>query len=238
MKKTIFPILFLLLLLSFSSCKKVTHSDVSVNIAFNIGNETVDWDTLLYANAAGNQFSVNHLQFFISDLKLTDAGGNVFSWDIYQYVDYDDPSTFNFSLSDVPVGTYTSFTANIGLNATQNVDDGLPNVQELNAMAWPVPMGGGYHFMKMEGYYLDSAANPIGYAMHLGRSENLAFSTGTMSIEFEEETEGMTLTFDIMEWHQNPTNWDFNTDGTAIMADPTAQTKLSNNGATVLSVSK
>jgi hypothetical protein len=40
-------------------------------------------------------------------------------------------------------------------------------------MAWPTAMGGGYHFLKMEGHYLDSLNTNQGYAIHIGKNENL-----------------------------------------------------------------
>jgi hypothetical protein len=238
MKKTLFLSTALLLLLGFSSCKKITHSDVTVNITHSVGSETVTQDTIIYTNAAGNEFSITKLQYIISEIELTDEDGNTFLWDDYIYVDLNDPSTHQFLLSQVPTANYTHFHGHVGLNATLNVTDGLPNTTELNAMAWPDPMGGGYHFMKLEGYYKDANGNPLGYAMHLGRTENIASSTQDISMEFAKETEVINLNFDIMEWHQNPANWDFNTDGTAIMANPTAMAKLSTNGSTVLSFEK
>ena len=40
-------------------------------------------------------------------------------------------------------------------------------------MAWPTAMGGGYHFMKVEGHYLDTSNTIQGFAIHLGKNNNL-----------------------------------------------------------------
>lgn len=237
--KTTIPVLLTAFVLLFSACKKdATHSDLSLNLRHLVEGNEVTLNSIQYTNPAGNNFSVERLVYYISDIRLTDDAGNEYFWDDYQFVDIDDASTHTLLLNQVPVGNYTGMTALIGLNATRNAE-GLENTVDNNNMIWPQAMGGGYHFMKLEGRFEASNSDIIGYAMHLGLDANLVTAEAApFSLTLDEEKESANLNFDIMEWHRNPANWDFEADGTAIMANANSLAKLAANGATVLSISE
>lgn len=104
-------------------------------------------------------------------------------------------------------------------------------------MAWPDAMGGGYHFMKMEGYFLDkSGLNKNGYAMHLGNNFNLIKVDINIPISITGETQNKTLTMNINEWYKNPSFYDFEIDGNYSMGVPNAMSKLAQNGKDVFTV--
>ena len=101
-------------------------------------------------------------------------------------------------------------------------------------MAWPDVMGGGYHFMKLEGHFKKPADQPAGYAMHLG--DNGYQVDLSFPIEFEITTEGITLVADIdaMQWFTNPYDFDFDVDGNYTMGIGPLMDKLTQNGQTVI----
>lgn len=93
-------------------------------------------------------------------------------------------------------------------------------------MEWPQLMGGGYHFLKLEGNYIDNSAT-YGYAMHLGTNNCLIpiklFSP--IHISNDAKTK-LKLKMNINEWFKNPHLFDFNLDANNIMGDSINMKKL------------
>ena len=211
---------------------------VTFNVDHVVGSAALEMDTIQYTNAAGNEFSIEKLQYYLSGIVLTGSGDNFSSSEAY-FIDITDVSTHAIKLQDVPAGSYTGVSLIYGVDPAYNTPDGLEaTLQNIN-MAWPAPLGGGYHHMKCEGHYYDSSATYAGFAMHMGRVDyeiNFDFPV-TFEVAKEGDVE-LTLTHDLMEWHQSPANWDFDIDGVSIMADLDAQLKLHENGADVLTLSK
>jgi len=57
---------------------------------------------------------------------------------------------------------YDSLSFTIGDNHLQGIYD-----IDIMSMSWPDMMGGGFHFLKLEGYYVHNTIK-MGYAMHAG----------------------------------------------------------------------
>jgi len=201
-----------------------------------------------YTNAAGNLYSVSKLAYYISDVRLRRSDGSEFVVDAVHYRNIDLPSTREFSLGDVPNGTYTTLLFTFGLNATRNVDNGLPESLWYD-MAWPVVWGGGFHYMQMEGRYADtSGANSVGYATHTGRRKLSGdpapyhyFFTVTLPLSlggpFPLVVQGDRWSVDVImninEWYRGPNVYDLSAQRPDMMIDVEAQTALMENGANV-----
>lgn len=153
----------------------------------------------------------------------------------YHYVDAMNSSSNLLVLKDVPVGNYIGISFNIGLDSAQNISDGLPATTDNVNMKWPNPMGGGYHFLKLEGYYKDTTATP-GYAMHLGTNSCLVPIKLFKPINVTTDSKiPLGLVMNINEWYKNPTTFDFNKDGNYIMGNAAAMKKITDNGRDVFS---
>ena len=151
-------------------------------------------------------------------------------------------------MEDVPDGHYTSLSFIIGLDESDNVTGGLSNTIAINNMEWPVSMGGGYHYMKLEGKYADttSSTGEASYNFHTGALE----ANGTKNhhhvavvvdeyVDFEvadDKNFEVHMVMNINEWFANPNTWDFKYYGAAIMGNEEAQTKIMQNGANVMKV--
>ncbi len=135
----------------------------------------------------------------------------------------------------IPVGIYSSVTFYIGLDSLTNKTGILPNSLENINMAWPDMMGGGYHFMKMEGHFLDSTNTINGYAMHLGKNPNLVTININKQINLKINQE-KKLIMNINEWYKHPLIYDFNVDGNYSMSVMSAMMKLSKNGKDVFTI--
>jgi len=230
--------LALVLLLIITSCKKdedttpVETSSLSLNLSFKSGSTPLLFDTINYTNAAGNQYSVSRLQFYISNIQLIKPDSSLVDISDYSYVDARVAATLKIK-NNIPVtGQFIGMKLQVGLDSTHNINNALPATNENINMAWPDMMGGGYHFMKLEGSYISGLSFP-GYAMHIGRNQYLVNCVISHSFTLSEGSNSLGLVMDINEWYTNPANYDFEVDGNYSMGVMAAMMKLKENGSDI-----
>lgn len=216
------------------SCKKQSYppsfSKAKVNISTNVGSSgLLDWKNIAYWNEAGNKYGVNKINLFISNVTLKDTKGKSYLIRDVFYLDPSDILKSSFQLDSIPPGTYTEMTFLVGLDSAQNKTMGLsPSTDHLN-MAWPDALGGGYHFLKIEGYYLDTADMQKGYAIHLGKNGHATEITLKSPMYQTYWNHEYTLSFDISEVFKNPHTYNFNRDNNYTMMDSSAMSLISKN---------
>ena len=143
---------------------------VAVNFDHAVGIIPLQLGVFDYTNAAGNNYSVEHLEYFVSDIRLHNANGTTFGVDDVHYRSADDNTTRGYTVPGVPNGTYTAVTFVFGLNANWNVSNGLPASTPAGGLEWPACWGGGYHYMELEGKYKESGSGTeYPYRTHTGR---------------------------------------------------------------------
>jgi len=152
------------LLLVFGSCKKTTVPESTghmvVTFQHSVGQQPLEYDTIKYVNAAGNPYMVTNIQYFISDIYLHKANGDsvlLNKENNIHYIDTDLPDTWIWHLKEsIPVGQYSAISFTFGLNEKENISLRFVNPPESN-MFWPEYLGGGYHYMKLNGKWRDTA---------------------------------------------------------------------------------
>jgi len=185
-------------------------------------------------------YSVERLKYFISDITLHQAGGGTVKIDEAHYIDVREASTLTFSPTmDVPNGDYTQISFVFGLDTVKNITNAYLNPPQSD-MAWPVPMGGGYHYMKLEGKY-DAAGTPTNYNTHtgglMGNPYHVDVTLPSSTFTANGTNLTATINMDINNWYQNPNTYDFSVYGSAIMGNMAAQTAIKQNGANVFTLS-
>jgi len=232
-----------LMFVSFSSCKRdhkdtpkpVVITPIKVDMSFNVNGIPLLFDTIQFQNLAGNSFSVTRLDCYISNIEITSVTGVVYKSTKLFYVSARDTSTHHFTVSDLPLAGITSFKCKIGLSASQNISNSLiPTPANLN-MAWPDNMGGGYHFLKLEGHYLTSNLQVFGFAMHLGENKNLVENAISATLTETQVSGGIKLTMDVAKWFDVPNKFDLNKTNYTMGID-SLMILLSQNGNNVLSI--
>jgi len=203
-------------------------------------------DDLIFINEAGQTFSLEKLVYFISRVTLVRTDGPNFINGEVAYIDASRGlNERRVSFANVPVGTYNHVRFTFGLNNADNVTDGLVGKSVINAssqdvlnMAWPEPLGGGYHYMMMEGKFRDvSSPDTLNYTTHTGRSGTVDNSF-TIDLEIRPVTlkQGERWIVEIFhafrQWYENPNLYALPANA-MIMNDPAAQTALKENGSTV-----
>ena len=230
--------LALYLLLIISSCKKddepvpVDTNTLSLNLSFKAGSSSLLFDTIAYVNAAGNQYSVSRLQFYISNIQLIKSDSSLVDISAYSYVDAREITTLKIANTIPVTGQFIGMKLQIGLDSSHNISNALPATNENINMAWPDMMGGGYHFMKLEGSYVSGLSFP-GYAMHIGRNEYLVNCSISHTFTLNKGNNEMDLVMDINEWYANPSLYDFDIDGNYSMGVMAAMMKLQMNGSDI-----
>lgn len=235
-------LLLILTILALGSCKKketteeiqpeVTSGSVNFNLKYTVDGAVLLFDTINYTNQAGNQYSISKLVYYLSNFSFKNTNGSTYESHSLHYVDAQRLSSNQFMLEGIPNGDYVSVSFNLGIDSVRNIPYGLPATTDNLSMEWPIPMGGGYHFLRLEGYYRDTCCTP-GYAMHLGTNASLITITLPHTFSITGNTVGMQLTMNVNEWFKNPTPYDFNTDGNFSMGNAAAMQKLTHNGVDV-----
>lgn len=214
-----------------------TVSSFFIDLSHEVSGEPLVFNQRIYHTPANNPYEVRHLEYFISDFKLKDQSGQ---WVTVQsepkLIDPLDGSS-NTVLKNVPVGTYKGISCMIGIPVEQNYTGYLPNTIDNVNMAWPEPIGGGYHFMKFEGNYQDENLEWKGFTVHLGKNGHQSPNTVTdVSITVSNTNKRHELAMDMNQWFDNPNLYDFNKQGNYTMAVDSLMIIVSENGRNCLSV--
>src|SRR5271157_3766172 len=82
---------------------KDTTGTFILSFAHYVNGNSVQLDTMIYTNAAGNHYEINDFRYFISDVQFHKTGGRVINisnctW--YHYVDNTIPSTLTWEICD------------------------------------------------------------------------------------------------------------------------------------------
>jgi len=240
-----FAIFFLAAMTLITSCSKDDDDDntpvapadefVYINLDYEVDGQALLFDTIIYSNDAGSQYGVSRMLYYVSQVSLIKPDSSLLQIKNYQYVDARNSGTNQIAVKNVSKGSYIGMRFNIGLDSAQNITNALPLTTENLNMEWPVPMGGGYHFMKFEGHASDSTGN-YGFAMHLGLNAYLVQCTVFAPIQVSSGNTNIDLVMNLNEWFRNPEVYDFNVDGNYSMGVMAAMLKLKNNGTDVFSI--
>jgi hypothetical protein len=186
-------------------------------------------DSLININSSGNIYSIHTVNFYISNIKLKRDDDSIYTSNKIIYIDPLLSLKNNFYLDSIPVGNYTEISYNIGIDAIRNKDYSLTSTLDNLNMAWPTAMGGGYHFLKMEGHYLDTLNISQGYAVHLGKNENLITINQNLALKQRNDNHEYSMIFNLNEVFANPNKYDLNIENNYTMSDSIAMLKIKNN---------
>ena len=237
--KMSFRIILLSVMVAGFSCKKETiqptSAAVTITLDHVIDDQSLEMDSVRYFNAANNNYSVTKLRYYLSDFTFINQSGEEYKSGHIQYVDTEDETTLVFKIDELPKGNYTRVSFFVGLDDVNNETGALPGTTENVNMAWPDPMGGGYHFMKLEGHFIDDVGSTSGYAVHMGTATALTSVELEEAMNFEFKNHRMTLTMNVNEWFDTPSVFDFN-DGNYTMGKDSLMSVISANGMDAFSL--
>ena len=220
------------------SCEYAPTYSTQFEFIHELNGSAFLFDTILYAHPAGQDYSVQTLKYFISNVVLYKASGDSVYLDVVHYVDAENASTTLLEYTQSIENTsYTGVAFIFGLDDSKNTTGAFVNPPE-SLMEWPVPMGGGYHYMKLEGKY-DSMGTTENYNVHTGKSMGNPYFFRVdlpQSFTVTDHDVHIELKMEINNWFQNPALFDFDVYGDAIMGNQTAQQIIRDNGIDVFSL--
>ena len=212
---------------------------LEITFSHKVDGNVLIVNNMMYTNTAGNPYEVTEIMYFISDVKLYHHDGRVVSpagWDDIHYVDTNIPATFNWLVSnDLPSGTYDSLTFTFGISSAKNKSFMFVNPPEVN-MSWPEVLGGGYHYLMLNGWWKDTVnvRRPFNFHFGIGQiyennsgqvSDIIGFIDNSFVVKpagnvFELQAGKITelsLVMNVESWFETPIVYDHNQWGGAIM---------------------
>jgi len=144
---------------------------ISLNFKHLVDGLPLEKDNMKYVNAAGNPYEINQVMYFVSDVTLHKSDGTkklISDWTDIHYVDIDMPETLKWDVyDDIQTGAYDSVSFVFGITEEKNKSFMFVNPPEVNMM-WPDFLGGGYHYMMINGSWKDESNVIKSFAFHLG----------------------------------------------------------------------
>jgi hypothetical protein len=222
-----------------------------------VDGQPIVFDKLIYQNEAGNQYLVNEIQYFISDVKLHKTDGSsalLDAWEDIHYVDTDLPVTWQWNfLDEIPTGTFEKISFTFGISQQKNQSLMFVNPPE-SLMFWPVLLGGGYHYMKLNGKWIDTLNQESPFNFHLGIGQvyhsypdsitsyiQNYFEVVLPNSSFElsdGQTQRFTLVMNVEKWFESPNTYNHNQWGGDIMQKQDAMKLGCENGWDVFTLEK
>jgi len=214
----------------------------------------LEYDVRKYTNAAGNEYMVNEIQYFISDVYLNRTGNDylIGAWKDIHYVDSDIESSQEWIVyDDLTTQYYTGIRFTFGISESKNYSLMFTDPPE-SLMFWPEYLGGGYHYMKLNGKWLDTNGLERPYNFHLGIGQEYDAVSGDITgfiqnyfevevpassfVIYPGETTYIDLVMHVDRWFANPHTYDHNYWGGDIMQKQEAMKVGCENGQDVFEV--
>lgn len=264
MKNIKFFLLIIIAILTFNFCKKekketpIDTGKIRFIFTHLIDGKALQKDTMKYMNAAGNNYSVSEVKYFISDVTLYKTDGTkqlINQWEEIHYIDEGISETKTWNVYDkITIGTYDSITFVFGITKEKNKSFMYVNPPEVNMM-WPDILGGGYHYLMINGFWKNTLNQNEPYNFHMGIGQLYAGSTintdsiiayvqnyFTVSLPHssftinKDETKEIQILMNIENWFKTPHIYDHNYWGGAIMQKQAAMQMAKENGWDVFSI--
>jgi hypothetical protein len=200
---------------------------------------------------------INEIQYFISDVTLYKNDGAekmITDWEDIHYVDTDIPNSMQWQVyDDISAGIYDSLSFIFGFKDEKNTSFMFVNPPERD-MFWPEYLGGGYHYLKLNGKWLepDQTVQTTPFDFHLGRGQiyysypdsitdfisnefRVSLPNSGFTIEAGKTTE-INLVMNIEKWFKEPHVYNHNEFGGYIMQNQEAMKIVKENGHNVFSI--
>jgi hypothetical protein len=233
------------------------HGKITFSFLHLESGQPLVFDTLAYVNEAGNPYMVSEIQYFISDVTLFRNDGYsrvIGDWQDLYYVDTDLEETLRWEVYDkIEPGIYDSIGFRFGISAEKNISFMYVNPPERD-MFWPEYLGGGYHYLKLNGKWLPEGqgvqTHPFNFHLGIGQ-EYFSYPdsiTGFIHNDFWVSlpgsdfkiSDGETVHFEIQmhveNWFHNPHTYDHDFYGGDIMQNQEAMLKGRENGWNVFTM--
>ena len=257
--KTKYKIIGMLaIILLLYGCKEKEPAQGNLRFQFKhlIDGKEIKYDSMIYINAANNPYLVTEIKYFISRVVLYKEGKKIEITENegIHYIDTKIESTQVWDIDQTfEEGEYDSIQFIFGFNETDNKPNRFVNLPE-TSMAWPLTLGGGYHYMMLNGKFKRQDESIAAMNAHLGIGqiyEGTTYSvdsivdfvhnyfTVSLSNSFtieKEKTNTVYIVMNVENWFKNPHIYDHYKWGSHIMQKQEAMRMLCENAWNVFSI--
>ncbi|MBE7644847.1 hypothetical protein F7644_02465 [Tenacibaculum finnmarkense genomovar ulcerans] len=226
----------------FFSCSSdedelIKHATVKLNFTHNWDKTPIIADDLSrtkFTNKLGTKLTIDSLRYVISNVIFTDGAGDSSIFKTHYLVNLKDSKSLTAVLPEkISEGIY-KVSVTFGLNKEENSTKNLKGLENFNVSE---KLGKGYHFMKMDGTYLDSTTVYTPFKYHTispfnsttNKIENTSFlvDLGVIPIKNDATIE---LKMNVAQWFKDPKNWNLNELDTDLTKNYDAQKRMFENG--------
>ncbi len=184
---------------------------LSVTFHNYVGNQVLQFDTVLYNDELGQSFSITKLKYYIGNIHLKKANGAEVTYEDYYLVNEEEPSSKKISLGNIPDGEYIGIDFIIGVDSLHNCSGAQSGALDpVNAMFWS--WNTGYIFLKLEGKSAASKSPGNIFEFHIGGYKQPYNCIRSVSLVFDHP-----ITID----HANTKELHIKTDVAEILKKPT-----------------
>lgn len=239
-----------------SACQNDKIGSLTLHFSHRVDNLPIDLHAMNYSNAAGNRYQIDEVKYFISKICLITEDSQYLTipnvTNHPHYVDLSIEKTLQLPMH-VKEGNYKGIAFVFGLDQEDNQSNRFVNPPESN-FAWPEVLGGGYHYMQINGKW--QANNGTIKAMNFHTGIGQLYTNNSMQIadiyqfvhnyfwvtvplDFtvsSKHATSLNLVMNIENWFQNPNIYDHNEFGGAIMQNQIAQQIIKENGCDVFTL--
>ncbi len=212
-------VLFIMLVASLflGSCNKQKNPDPlspTANVKIKFLNQadgvSIVQSSGTYTNSAGNQYTVDLLKYYVTNVILVKEDGTQVKLDNYDLINAFDDNFSTVEATNIPNGTYKTMLFNLGIEKGRNhsgAQDGDLDPSYNMIWSWNT----GYIFFKHEGNYINSSNVSKSLTLHLGTDDALALITVPISLEVTGKDKTMNVVFNLNKMYDEP-KLDFNAD--------------------------
>lgn len=233
----------------FSACTsdddKVNNLDLTFKLNHNWDGQNLtfeDFGTTAFTNANGEEVTLERLRYIISNITFYSENGQTTQLQGYQLFDLSEEETLSFTFNaNIPEGNYTVVSFTLGLDEQYNISGAYADLNSVS-WNWPENLGGGYHFLQMDGTYETlEGAQPFNFHMGTARLSDNTFEANYRTVFLSSDftlNQNKTIEFNmnVAEWFKNPHTWDLNELNTELMMNYTAQKMMYDNSGSVFSL--
>ena len=195
--------------LSLSSC----DDDAIIVVDNGVGNLEVQFGLTFgdqpfeslktYDYVDGQKVSFNRISFFLSDFTLSGLGDPIDEVSFHRLENDFAPGAsgvYNYTINDIPNGTYDGFTLGFGVTAENNAmtPSDFASGHPLSATGEYWNTWQSYVFVKLEGTLTLADGTDTGFTLHIGGDETYRIFTSNREIDINtDETTTLPMTIDL-----------------------------------------
>ncbi|UPT68039.1 MAG: hypothetical protein M0D57_05095 [Sphingobacteriales bacterium JAD_PAG50586_3] len=209
--------LMLIAAIAISGCKKEENNiansgTATINFANEVDGQAIALGTGTYQNAFGNQYKVDLLKYYITNITFIKDDNSEYNINNYDLIDASNPASSNITIDSIPNGVYTNVRFYLGIDSLRNhtgAQEG--DLDPINGMIWT--WNTGYIFFKHEGSFIDANQQQQTILLHYGTDKALATVTVPLTgFEIKGDNKKLNLALNLNQLYANPNVIDFNVD--------------------------